>query len=87
MLHKLLLRAFVWIGARLFSSVIVYAPESTNDQVLAIHFGINETAIRTSCRELVCDEGVVFLGRLLMYAEQGQLFRTLQTEEISITLE
>jgi len=52
---RLLLKAFVWLGARLFDSVIVYAPADAGGNVLALHFGVSQEAITASCRELAED--------------------------------
>ena len=51
-MRKLLLRIFVWIGARLFRSVIIYSPPEAEDDVWAVHFGVSEEAISQSCRDL-----------------------------------
>jgi len=51
-IYKVLLRTFVWLGTRLFDSVIVYSPEGADDRVLAVHFGVSQQAIANSCREL-----------------------------------
>jgi hypothetical protein len=52
----LLLRTFVWIGAKLFSSVVVYTPDPETDEVLVIHFGVSQQVITESCRELIEDD-------------------------------
>ena len=51
-MRKLLLRIFVWIGTKLFRSVIIYSPPEAADDVWAVHFGVSEEAISQSCREM-----------------------------------
>jgi hypothetical protein len=53
--RRLLLKAFVWLGTRLFDSVIVYSPADAGGNVLAVHFGASQEAITASCRELAED--------------------------------
>ena len=49
---RMLLRLFVWIGTKLFDSVVIYAPDGTEGRVLAVHFGLSQQVIANSCREL-----------------------------------
>ena len=51
-ISKFLLRTFVWLGTKLFRSVVIYSPEEANGSVLAVHFGVSQQAIANSCREL-----------------------------------
>jgi hypothetical protein len=49
---KMLLRLFVWIGTKLFDSVVTYSPDEAEGRVLAVHFGVSQQIIANSCREL-----------------------------------
>jgi hypothetical protein len=52
LISKVLLKTFVWLGSRLFRSVVIYSPDDAEGNVLAIHFGVSQQAIANSCREL-----------------------------------
>jgi hypothetical protein len=52
LITKVLLKTFIWIGSKLFRSVVIYSPEEAGGNVLVIHFGVSQQAIANSCREL-----------------------------------